>query len=269
MATNDEGLLPVLAVAVLLGGGVAAWLMTRPDAAPDQGKPTPVAAPTPVAEAAAPTPAPPTRQEAWRAKRERIRAAWHGRGAEPAAADEDEETDAVGHCTEECWGSLQLQLRLAGAIEGCRELLPPRAQGKARFSAKVLADPELGSVVDSVEVLEDTIAVDEFRECILESAPLAELADSTEPVSDEFVFRYTVGTPGDNAVDFLRDHPELVERFPRLAAVLERPIDAPPSDEDATAFAQIISTDEAAMSAFGQWMVEQGVDLAHVRADDP
>lgn len=267
MTHSAKGPLRIAAVVVLLVGGVLVWLATRPDPEPTPGPPEPaVAAEAPrVAKA----PAPPPRQDAWRAKRDRIRTAWLDRRvALPPAADDPEPT-ALGHCTEDCWGSLQLQIRLAGSIEGCRELLPTEARGQARFSAQVIAEPELGAVVESVEVLDDTIDSEAFRECIIESAQLAELADPTDPVSDRFVFRYTAGPPGDNAADFLGDHPELVERFPQLSAMLDRPADAPRSDEDATAFAQIISTDEAAMTAFSQWMVEQGVDLSNVRVDDP
>jgi len=120
-------------------------------------------------------------------------------------------------------------------------------------------------VVDSVVVLDDTIGAEDFGECIVESAPLAELADPGEAVADAFVFRYTASPRPDNAVDFLTDHPEIAQVHPRLVALLDRPPGAPPSDENATAFAQTISTDPEAGQQFMQWMTEQGVDLSAVR----
>jgi hypothetical protein len=103
---------------------------------------------------------------------------------------------------------------------------------------------------------------------MIESARLAELADPDQPVSDTFAFRWTAGEPRDNAVDFLGDHPELVSDHPELQALLDRPLDAPASDEDATTFARVVSTDDDAASAFLTWTAERGVDLAHVRVDD-
>lgn len=266
MPSIDKSTPRIAAVVLLLGAGAAIWLAMakepRPSPTPTAPSPPSVAAERP----AAPAPPKPSRSDAWQTKRERIRTAWAGRRAAPV---EGPEPAPVGHCTEGCWGSLELQLRLAGAVDGCRELLPADARGKARLRAHVLAEPELGAVVESVEVLEDGIGVADFTECLVEAAQLAELVDPTSPVSDDFVFRFTAGPPGDNAADFLGAHPDLVERFPRLAALLERPADAPRSDEDATAFAQIISTDEEAMAAFSRWTVEQGVDLSNVRVDDP
>lgn len=255
---------------LLLGGGAAVWRLTA-EAERVEPKPPPPVAP-PVAAAAAEGPAAAVAASAERskraerhAKRDRIRAAWQRRDLAP---NDGPEPTAEAGCTDECWGSLELQLRLAGAIEGCRELLPAEARGQARFRAHVIAEPEIGAVVESVEVLDDAIGVEAWRECIVESSLMAELAEPSGPVSDDFVFRYTAGPPGDNAADFLADHPEIVDRHPRLAAMLDRPADAPRSDDDATAFAEVVSSDEAAMAAFGEWVVEQGVDLSNVRVGE-
>lgn len=252
---------------LLLGGGSAAWLSGSEVAPRGQSVgPEPAASSVTrsAASASSARPASP-QQQAWRAKRDRIREAWIARRPIP----HDPQPDEPGGCSDECWGTLELQIRLAGAVEGCRELLPPGVEGQARFRATVIAEPELGAVVEAVDVLDDGIGVAEFSECIAESALLAELAEPTSPVSDEFVFRYRAGPPGDNAADFLAAHPELVEQYPRLAALLDRPLDAPRSDDDATAFATILSSDEAALSAFGRWSTEQGIDLSNVRSDDP
>ncbi len=258
-----------LGVLALLALGTTVWTMRSEPPAPKapaavaDAEDTP--SPTPVPEAAEP----PSPKERWRAKRADIRSALARRPAEPEPEDPSEpDTESESRrCSEDCWGTLSMQLQLANAIDGCRELLPPEARGKARYEARVIAEPGLGAVVDSVVMLEDTIEVKAFGECIVESAPLAELADPEEAVSDSFVFRYTAGPKPDNAVDFLTDHPEIAEAHPRLAALLERPPGAPASDEDATAFAQTISTDPEAGQQFLQWMTEQGVDLSAVRVD--
>lgn len=210
-------------------------------------------------------------KDAWRAKRDRIRAATLQRRAEPAAQPpegEDPSRDEAGQCSEQCWGTLELQLRLASVVEGCRELLPPEARGIARFDANVIAEPGIGAVVESVEVVDDTIDAEEFRDCIVESALLAELAEPEEPVADRFRFRYGAGPRADNAAEFLTAHPELVDRHPQLAALRDRALDAPRSDEDATTFATTLVSDEAALAAFERWTLEQGIDLSGVRTEE-
>jgi len=269
MSNQRRGIIAVVAVLVLgLGATVAATAFEAAPTRPATGRP-PAAergsreeareAPSASASASAER-----LHDAWRAKRERIRAAALARRPVPTAAAPAVEPE---RCSEGCWGTLELQLRLAGVVDGCRELLPAAAQGTARFDANVIAEPGVGAVVESIEVVDDAIDVEEFRECIVESALLAELVDPTQPVADRFRFRFTAGRPADNAAEFLGDNPELVERFPQLAALRDRPLDAPRSDEDATTFATVITSDEAALAAFERWSVEQGVDLSGVRGD--
>lgn len=163
-------------------------------------------------------------------------------------------------------GTLALQVQLADVVAGCRELLPPAALGIARFEAYVIAEPEVGAVVDSIAVLDDTIGVAAFRDCIVESATTAELvAEPSEPFASSFRFRFRAGPPADNAALFLAAHPWLVDQYPQLAAMRDRAVDAPRSDDDATAFASILVGDEAAMAAFAQWSAEEGIDLSGVR----
>lgn len=261
-----------LGALLLLGiGGAAAWSATHGErpregaAAVGKGEPARVAAePTSSPANAEPAPA----RDAWRAKRDRIRAALGRRAPVATPAAVEPPGAEPQRCTEGCWGTLQLQLRLAGVIDGCRELLPPEARGTARFDAKVIADPEVGAVVESVEVVEDGIGVEELRDCIVESSLLAELADPDDPVSDTFRFRFSAGPPADNAASFLGANPQLVERYPQLAALRDRPLDAPRSDEDATLFASVIAGDAEALGAFERWSVDQGIDLSGVRAEE-
>ena len=177
------------------------------------------------------------------------------------------EPDAVvdEKCNDGCIGTLSMQLALAEAISGCRDDLPPTARGKTKFRAHVIAEPDIGAVIDGVELLENTVGAD-FGECIVQSALLAELAEPERPIADDLVFRYTVGEPTSPASEFIAAYPDLVLASPELAALVSR---APGTmtDEEMTAFARWIDQDPAAQAAFGKWAAEEGLDLANVRIE--
>ena len=128
-----------------------------------------------------------------------------------------------------------------------------------------MADPQLGAVVESVEVLDDGLGEPAFDDCVIAATLGATVAEAASVVG-EVRFRYSAGAPADNARQFLAEHPELVEQYPQLAAIRDRASDAPRSDADATAFATVLTGDEAALVAFEQWSTEQGIDLSGVRA---
>lgn len=246
--------------------GVAAWWAVG-GAGPSPIPPVEAATTQPVA-APRPETVKPSIVNTWRTKRDRILAAQARRRLAVAVHDRGQADDAgPDRCSEDCWGNLQMQLRLAGVASGCRELLPPDAVGEVRFEAHVFAEPQVGAVVASVDVLDDDLELPEFNECVQQSARMAELVEPEDAVADRFVFRYSAGPGHDNAVDFLEDHPEVVDKHPRLAALLSRDPAAPASDDDATAFAQVVSTDPAATESFLRWMTEQGPDLSHVRVE--
>lgn len=195
--------------------------------------------------------------------------AWHSASATatetatPIAAPLAPATDAQEGADDS--SVLQLHQQLASAIEGCGALLPAGAQGTTRFEANVLADPQLGAVVDSVEVLDDGIGQAAFNDCVMAATTGIELGDAS--VVGEVRFRYGAGGPADNAHEFLVAHPALVEQYPQLSTIRDRAFDAPRSDADATAFATILASDGAALAAFEQWSVDQGIDLSGVRTD--
>ncbi len=250
-----------LGLVVAVGIGVWAWTsepdrLDRPVASTSAPAVSVVATPAAAARA---------RPDPWQSKRKQVRAARALRLPARPAADP---TDDADRCTESCWGTVQLQLRLADAVGNCRELLPAEADGEARFEAHVLAEPGVGAVVDSVDVTDDTLDAEEFTRCITEAAMLAELVEPDEPVADTFVFRYSAGPKRDNAADFLGDHPELMESYPELAALLQPSDDPQTRSHNATTFATIISTDETALAAFSEWTANRGLDLAHVRHQD-
>lgn len=186
-------------------------------------------------------------------------------GAEPAAAAATPVADEPEGGATEGSSVLELQLHLASAIAGCDALLPASAQGTTRFAAHVVADPGLGAVVESVEVLDDGIGEPAFDDCVVAATLGAELGQAAGVVG-EVRFRYSAGAPADNAKEFLAEHPELVAQYPQLTGIRDRAIDAPRSDADATAFATVLAADEPALVAFERWSVQQGIDLSGVHA---
>ncbi len=207
-----------------------------------------------------------------RAKRERIREAREERLAALAASrpNDAKPDDAVvsDQCDGGCIGTLTLQVLLADVMAACRDELPAGITGKTKFRAHVIAEPEAGAVVDEVEVLEDTVHDAAFTECIVQSAPLVALADPENPVSDSFVFRYTVGAPPQPTTEFLAAHPDLLAKHPEFAALARLEAGQAPTPEDATAFAKWLEADLDAQAAFAKWAADQGIDLANVKVDE-
>lgn len=189
-----------------------------------------------------------------------------------AAAEDPPEVEVRERCDEGCLGTLSMQVALASAVAGCRDEARERSgedprQGRAKFRARVLAEPGIGAVIDGVELVDDTTGDDEFIQCVIESAPLAELRDPEHPIADAFVFRHSLGAPQNPAREFLADHRELLAAHPEFARLLDPPPGESPGDDDATAFARWVDGDPAAQAAFGTWAREQGIDLAHVRVE--
>ncbi|MBC8068951.1 MAG: hypothetical protein IAG13_11510 [Deltaproteobacteria bacterium] len=227
-----------------------------------------VARPVPHADASAPRAALGSgKAESLRSKRERIRERREQRTAAGASAATTNEREAIvtDSCDDGCIGTLSMQIALAQALSGCRDDLPEQAEGKTKFRVLVIAEPGIGAVVDGVEVLENEVGAD-FAECVVQSAPLAELSDPEHPIADDFVFRYTIGEPANPASEFLTAHPELARARPELVALASR-ASGEMTSEEMTAFARWIDEDPTAQAAFGSWAAEAGLDLAKVRVD--
>lgn len=255
------------AALVLLGVGAQRLVAAPRDTTPSATTPAVIATPEPA------VPTPTTKRASLpadeiRAKRERIREAREHRlaalsSARPSGGGDD---DVVSdECEDGCIGTLALQIMLADVMASCRDDLPAGAQGKTKFRAHVIAEPEAGAVVDAVEVIEDTVHDAAFTECIVQSAPLVRLIDPENPISDSFVFRYTVGTPPAPTTEFLAAHPELLARHPEFAGLAQLQAGAALSSEDATAFAKWIESDADAQAAFAKWAADEGIDLANVK----
>ncbi len=248
---------------ILLSGGAlvlsaAAWSLWPAET----GRPE--AAVEPTKTSAKPQPGPATAKSSPAAKVARIQAAQRARVKLAIKRDPSPTPEpVVERCEEDCWGTLGMQLALGDVVSGCRESLPEGVEGTMRFEARVIAEPEVGTAIESVEVLDDLDAGEDFIECIVESALLAELSDADAPVADKFVFRYSAGPRQDPAKEFLAANVGLTEKYPELAPLLAGDSDAPP-DESATTFAKVISENDDARTAFTTWVTEQGVDLSNV-----
>ena len=219
----------------------------------DASHPTPVASPS-------------AKAEVMRMKRESVRTRREQRTVARLDPESDEhETKTDERCDDGCIGTLSMQLALAGAVAGCRDLLPEAARGKTKYRARVLAEPGIGAVIEDVELLENT--VDEtFAECVVQSALLAELSDPEHPVADDFIFRYTVGVPADPVSEFVAAYADLVRANPELAELVSRePFTM--TNEERSAFARWVDQDPAAQAGFAEWATEEGIDLANVRLD--
>ena len=246
--------------AVAVAGALLALGLTQLKGDPDPPSPPPrAAAPVEFSEADRISVA---------AKLEQIRRARRTRRQRqglPFPGPKEPEAEA---CDRGCIGVLGMQIALAHAVSGCRDDLPADAQGRTRFVAHVVSEPGVGAAVDEVEVLEDSVGDAAFVECIAQSAPMAELSAASEPVSDRFVFRYSVGTPSNPAPEFLSAHPDLAAGHPELEAIVTKDPTEPLTTEQATAFARFIADDASAQETFATWVEEQGIDLAMVAVNE-
>lgn len=65
----------------------------------------------------------------------------------------------------------------------CLESLPEAATGKLQLRANVIGEPELGAIVETVEVVDDSLEQPAFEECLRESAYSIALEAVDKPVS--------------------------------------------------------------------------------------
>lgn len=164
-----------------------AWTSTRgaSDDAPEIAAAKP-AAPTSPRPASAPAPEmddePPQKRsgkhEAWLELRDDIRRA-RGGAAPPSEksviADEDPEALAAEILDDmkqtKALGPVFAELTETGIplFVECLELLPESATGKLHLRASLIGEPEIGGIVESVEVLDDSLDQPEFAECLRES----------------------------------------------------------------------------------------------------
>lgn len=150
------------------------------------------------------------------------------------------------------------------AVAGCAELLDEDASGRVSLDFHYLGAPGVGAIVDGVIVEQDEIGDPEFTECLVASAPMAELEDSGAAVEGTFRGNYTAGKPPDNLLLFLHANPELADEYEAFAELLERGEDGV-DDALATGLASTIANDSNLAKQFESWVIEDGLELAPIR----
>ena len=150
----------------------------------------PVASVAPVAPAARPAPqahAEPSgevatgrdaKRRSWTQLRDEIRSARRSDGPpEQKSVIDDEDPEALAaEILDELHNAKALGPVFAELAETgvplfveCLELLPETATGTLKLRASLIGEPEIGGIVESVEVLDDSLAQPEFEECLRES----------------------------------------------------------------------------------------------------
>lgn len=193
-------------------------------------------------------------------RRVRQREALRGRVREALKLDrpEDEqvERDEVPAVT--------MGVRAREAVAGCAELLGEDATGRVSLEFHYLGAPGVGAVVDTVTVELDEIADAEFTECLIASAPMAELDDSGAAIEGTFRGHYTAGAAPNNLLLFLYANPEVAEEYEAFAELLTRGEDGV-DDALATGLAGAIADDPELAKRFEQWVIEDGLELGPIR----
>lgn len=188
-----------MATVAVVGALSAAWLLRpRRPANETQDAPPPTQASTPSrAGADASTRAQPSApaREIWQRRRDDIearraqrRAAAQSdrtaiasaRAAAPRiapdgdAGDTDALTDALGRLAAQL-GNHEMSVlaalmpQLVESVRDCVELVPPGTSGTLRLGALVLAEPDVGTIVEQVQSTEDTVGGRALQECVTES----------------------------------------------------------------------------------------------------
>jgi len=88
--------------------------------------------------------------------------------------------------------------RLREDLAACRHLLPDEPVSKMQFDAIVLGDPEVGSVIESIEPTDSDEAHADFAECFAESIYTIELPTPSRCARDSygFVLNLDIGSVG-------------------------------------------------------------------------
>jgi hypothetical protein len=114
----------------------------------------------------------------------------------------------------------------------CLDMLPDHPRGRLALEIHYIGDPSVGTIVESVDVVEDTMNAPELRECWSESMYMLEMDPPTEPVRGVHKLAYNAGD-GDEIdqllgllKQYVKEHPELGEEYPAIGRVLELPDDA-------------------------------------------
>lgn len=232
----------VAAVAAVTVATVATVWLSRPAVTPDPGEPAAQASVADRAETTTPTgrasvveaKAPPPPEHDHRAATlAKIRAAQASRASAPPAAPEDEDRlptpeelsqgiDEVfaGQTSAVAQAFRPIVEQLASGLLECLADLPKAASGRVDLELSLIGEPDVGTVVESIDVRSQGDPSQELIDCARESVFTAELPDPNESLLHQLTVtidlderELSVGSPltADNIA-------QLIERYPDLFA---------------------------------------------------
>ncbi len=148
----------------------------------------------------------------------------------------------------------------------CLDLMPDHPKGELALQVHYVGEPGVGTIVESIEVVKDTLGAPELRECWTESMYMLQYDAPKAPVRGMHEFAYNAGDG--EAVQqllpllktFLADHPELVAAHPELASSLELPDDAPMRDWMNADFMRLMSTEPELNKQLNEYFTEHLAD---------
>lgn len=115
---------------------------------------------------------------------------------------------------------------------GCMDMIPDKPRGNLQVQVNYVGAPDIGTVVESIDVLEDTVGAPELTECLTSSLHMLEFDPPTRAGRGKTKFSYGFGENGE--VDqvlplmkqFVASDPKLVAEYPFLQSVADLPDDA-------------------------------------------
>lgn len=163
--------------------------------------------------------------------------------------------------------TLGMAARVGGVVGGCADLLEPDDRGRVSLTFHYIGAPDVGAVIDDVQVVADGVGRPAFAECLVASANLAELEGVSARTEGVFRAHYTVGKPVNNMLLFLQANPSLAEEHEVFARFLERGEAAFQDDDLATEMAHTIVDNPDLGAQLEAWIAHDGIDLAGVLPD--
>lgn len=218
LAVSNDCAPPSAPAVVADGGSNSAEQPVNPDPAPVLARTNPSPQRTKVLAA--------------RRERERIRAAAMSRAAVSRAAmpqhgEEDRETSFSRLPGD------TLNEPIEVIAHDCAELLPSGTTGKFSIRAHLIGEPDVGTVVDTVEVTEDTIGHPEFAECWIQSVFAVQFEPPQLALIDQHFFTYNA-TDGSVTQEVPLDPARILEYltiYPELEAGIDEMLEADASDD--------------------------------------
>ena len=143
---------------------------------------------------------------------------------------------------------------------GCVDRLPDHPKGRLRVRLHYIGEPDVGTVVESVEIVEDTLNAPEFTECWSNSIYMLDLDAPDAPVAGAYVLGYEAGDGKhiEQALGrlkaFVRENPHYAEEHEELGRLLELPDDTP-ANQWMPVFVEVVGRDpelDAALDALGK-----------------